>query len=109
MRRGHFVIAALAAIGMTSSGCSSDQEGCQSDNDCKGDRLCEQGECRSPASSGGTSSGGTGGTGAAATGGQSTGGVAGCPSECKTPAGTCCLGPNVCNIVVPCAGNPCCE
>ncbi len=93
--------------------CSGDDEGCTSDNDCKGDRICEQGECKSPQSNtGGSTSGGTGG-GTGATGGVpdggSTGGTAGCPAQCQTSSGTCCLGPGVCNVVVPCAGNPCCQ
>lgn len=101
----------------SSLACSGDDEGCTTDTDCKGDRICEQGECKNPQSgtgggAGSSASGGTGG-GTGATGGVpdggSTGGVAGCPAQCQTSSGTCCLGPGVCNVVVPCVGNPCCD
>ena len=86
------------ALALCFLGCSSSEdEGCSSDSDCKGDRVCESGKCVSP-------SGGGGSGGAVA-----TGGAAGCASECKSPAGTCCAGKGVCAAVPPCLGNPCCS
>lgn len=104
------------------AGCSSEEAGCKNDNDCKGDRICHAGNCTDPSSTGtggsagvgdsGTGGLGTGGlgTGGLGTGGSTaTGGSAGCPSECRTSAGTCCQGDGVCDITPPCSGNPCCS
>lgn len=99
------VLAAVLAALCSSPGCSSDDAGCKSDSDCKGDRICESGRCVSPSGSGGGGFGGGGGTG----GSGAVGGSGGCAPECKTPAGTCCAGPNVCQSVPPCVGNPCCD
>lgn len=105
-----------AALSFILIGCSAEESGCKSDNDCKGDRICKAGSCADPNGSGtgGTASGGNGsggiGTGGFGTGGTTaTGGGAGCPKECQTSAGTCCQGKSVCDITPPCSGNPCCS
>ncbi|MBI3204763.1 MAG: hypothetical protein HYZ29_24725 [Myxococcales bacterium] len=98
----------VLALALCFLGCSSSEdEGCSNDSDCKGDRICESGKCVSPS---GGSGGSGGGGGAGGTGGAvATGGAAGCPSHCKTTAGTCCQGQGVCASVPPCLGNPCCS
>ncbi|MEZ4221323.1 MAG: hypothetical protein R3B13_10400 [Polyangiaceae bacterium] len=104
VRVGHWLLAALLAS------CSADEEGCKTDNDCKGDRVCNAGNCVDP-SSGGNSSGGnsSGGNSSGGTSSGGTAGVAGCPSKCVTGAGTCCLEAANCDLVPPCAANPCCQ
>jgi hypothetical protein len=100
------------ALALCFLGCSSSEEdGCSSDTDCKGDRVCESGKCVSPSGGGGSGAGGSGGGGGGggSGGAVATGGAAGCPSECKTSAGTCCAGSGVCAAVPPCLGNPCCS
>ena len=84
----------LVAVWLSLLSCSSD-EGCTKDTDCKGERVCDRGQCVMPQGSGGGPTGGVGGTGGSGSGGKASGGwggVAGCPSQCKSPGGTCCAG-----------------
>ncbi len=43
----------LAALALSLAGCSSDDSGCTTDNDCKGERICESGACVTPGGGGG--------------------------------------------------------
>ena len=87
-----FRVAALA-LSLLGTSCSSEEDGCKNDNECKGDRICKDGTCADPTSgsggvgAGGSGTGGSGAVGGTGTGGFSTGGAAGaagCPAKCKT-------------------------
>ena len=80
----------LAMLFVGGVGCSDSpgdaQSGCETDTDCKGDRVCSRGQCVDPSSSGGTGAGGTGvggsgGAGAASGGSAGTGGGVACLPE----------------------------
>jgi hypothetical protein len=89
-----FSAAALMAGCITvGGGSSSDEDECDSDDDCAGDRICSAGECVWPGS-GGTSSGGTssGGRGGTASGGSAAGGTSGILTACDW----------YCDVAVPC-------
>lgn len=47
----------MVLVGLFGAGCGSDDsDACSSDSDCKGDRICESGECISPESGGNNTS-----------------------------------------------------
>lgn len=58
-----FFLGAAAVLAITAcKPAESEGDGCSSDADCKGDRVCVDGECKT-AGSGGTGGGGAGGGG----------------------------------------------
>ena len=55
-----FALLSFVSAALNASACSSEKVGCAKDTDCKGDRVCTQGQCVPLPTSGGTRSAGSG-------------------------------------------------
>jgi hypothetical protein len=109
----HAIALSLLSIVVWQPGCLVANTDCESDDDCKPGRTCQDGECVGSTGEGGEGNGsGSGGSsfGGASSGGSSSGGGSSCgepcPTGCCSSSGSFCCSPPFC--AGDCAFSPCC-